>query len=195
MLSSSIKVHSMVVVQIYQSGNNVVIDGGGTLNTNSLQPLYHNWLHLENISGFQYPQVVFNAGRKFYRERWYGNISGPDIGDFGSGGFSYHLPNVFSGDYFGIAENVSNSTGTKILIPHSYVSGSYLTAGYIFYNKTLADFGLTGNEPALTWSWGEGSDADSFVLEVVPETVPEPSTYAILLGGTVLGYAFWRKRQ
>ena len=25
--------------------------------------------------------------------------------------------------------------------------------------------------------------------------VPEPSTYAILLGGTVLGYAFWRRRK
>ena len=27
------------------------------------------------------------------------------------------------------------------------------------------------------------------------ETVPEPSTYAILLGGTVLGYAFWQRRK
>ena len=26
-------------------------------------------------------------------------------------------------------------------------------------------------------------------------TVPEPSTYAILLGGTVLGYAYWRRRK
>ena len=26
-------------------------------------------------------------------------------------------------------------------------------------------------------------------------TIPEPSTYALLLGGTVLGYAFWRRRQ
>ena len=25
--------------------------------------------------------------------------------------------------------------------------------------------------------------------------VPEPSTYALLLGGTVLGYTFWRRRQ
>ena len=27
------------------------------------------------------------------------------------------------------------------------------------------------------------------------EVVPEPSTYALLLGGTVLGYAFWRRRK
>jgi len=27
------------------------------------------------------------------------------------------------------------------------------------------------------------------------ETVPEPSIYAILLGGTVLGYAFWQRRK
>ncbi len=27
------------------------------------------------------------------------------------------------------------------------------------------------------------------------DTVPEPSTYALLLGGAVLGYAFWRRRK
>ena len=25
--------------------------------------------------------------------------------------------------------------------------------------------------------------------------IPEPSTYALLLGGIVLGYAFWRRRK
>ena len=28
-----------------------------------------------------------------------------------------------------------------------------------------------------------------------PMSIPEPSTYARLLGGTVLGYAFWRRRK
>ena len=31
--------------------------------------------------------------------------------------------------------------------------------------------------------------------EISIETVPEPSTYALLLGGTVLGYAFWRRKK
>jgi hypothetical protein len=30
---------------------------------------------------------------------------------------------------------------------------------------------------------------------LVLEVVPEPSTYALLLGGAVLGYAFWRRRK
>jgi len=188
----------MVVVTITQSGNDVLLEGSGTLNTSSLVPVNHNWASLENISGFGYPQVVFNAGRMFWRERWHGNISGPDIGDFihlyhsDTYENTYHRPDVFSGDYFGIAEHVSNNVGNKILIPHNYVSGAFLQASYTFYNKTLIDFGLTGTESDLTWTWGEGASQDSFVLKVTP--VPEPSSYALLLGGLALGLIALRRR-
>ena len=46
----------------------------------------------------------------------------------------------------------------------------------------------------LTFSAIEaGSTVDIDYLTIT--TVPEPSTYAILLGGTVLGYAYWRRRK
>ena len=38
-----------------------------------------------------------------------------------------------------------------------------------------------------------GSTVDIDYLTIT--TVPEPSTYAFLLGGTVLGYAYWRRRK
>ena len=43
----------------------------------------------------------------------------------------------------------------------------------------------------------DGYDQDWFeeAGAIFVETVPEPSTYALLLGGTALGYAFWRRRK
>ena len=53
--------------------------------------------------------------------------------------------------------------------------------GTLLYGATLP-----GGKYDQAWFENAGADFD---------TVPEPSTYALLLGGTVLGYAFWRRRK
>ena len=43
---------------------------------------------------------------------------------------------------------------------------------------------------------GAGSDNDGYADNLsIAISVPEPSTYALILGGSVLGYAFWRRRK
>ena len=59
---------------------------------------------------------------------------------------------------------------------------------YIYGTPTFSSGSryLKWDDVSNTHSWG-------YLLEV--GIVPEPSTYAILLGGTVLGYAYWRRRK
>lgn len=184
--------YSMVVVTVYQLGNNVVLEGSGSINTGALMHVSHDVRSLEDISGFVYPEVIFNAFRMQTREQWQGDISGPSIRETKTPGF-YHHPDTFTGDYFGIAQHSTNNQANSILIPHNYVSGSFLSASYTFNNKTLSDFGLSSNEADLVWTWGEGSYADSFTLKV-GQPVPEPSTYALLIGCLALSSAFLKRR-
>ena len=63
-----------------------------------------------------------------------------------------------------------------------------------FDGGTYALMGLTPG--TYTWSWGTpGQNFDSFVLDIhpVPESVPEPSTLALLVAG-LLGLGVSRRK-
>ena len=82
-----------------------------------------------------------------------------------------------SGDMVGII------AGYGIYVPSGYVSGSELSDTATWFNKTIANLGLTpGTE---MWTWGSGPTSDSFILNV--GTVPEPASLTLFgVGGLLL---------
>ena len=116
---------------------------------------------------------------------FYVGITGPS--SFGSGGL-IGTPDAPSGDLVGIA------LGAHLLVPSGYASGSALSDSMAFDGGTYALMGLTPG--TYTWSWGTpGTNFDSFVLDIHPvtESVPEPSTLAVLVAG-LLGLGFVKRK-
>jgi hypothetical protein len=91
-------------------------------------------------------------------------------------------------------------------VPVGYVSGSSLgTSTDTWDDATFASLGVT---PGIyTWTWGSGTDADSFRLIVAggpleqlasldPPSVPEPATWTLMaLGFGLLGLLGYRKTR
>ena len=102
----------------------------------------------------------------------YGNgISGP--ANFGAGVRT--AASGGTGDAF-----VLNAFTEVLFVPRDYVSGSSLSGSATFVNATLASLGITPG--TYVYSWGSGANADTFTIDVAP-TVPEPSTWALMLVG------------
>jgi hypothetical protein len=73
----------------------------------------------------------------------------------------------------------------EVLVPASFLGGptNHVDPSSVqFFGQTLASNGLSGGE-TLTFSWGTGLDADFIEFQAVPE----PSTYAMLFGFSMLG--------
>jgi hypothetical protein len=70
------------------------------------------------------------------------------------------------------------------------VSGAALSDSATWDNATLSSLGLTPG--TYTWAWGNGADADSFVIDIKATTVPEPASLA-LLATSVLGLGTARR--
>ena len=136
-------------------------------------------------------------------------ISGPSSFGAGPGAFANRIngnPVVVSPSFIGV--------------PEGYVSGAPLRNTTSWIDATYSSLGVTPG--VYTWNWGSGADADSITFDIrapvlgangqpiadnsilaelplptvdlFPLTVPEPSTWAMmLLGFAGLGYAALRK--
>jgi hypothetical protein len=174
-----------VVVTISESGGNVVASGGGSLDLKDLtfessppytSPILHPTFGDVRLGPSQ------NAGGL---ESSYTGISGPM--SFGTGGQSPQgTPSGSSVELDGF--------GGAISVPSSYVSGTPLTTGATWTNQTFASLGLTPG--TYVWTWGTGSDADSYTLQI--GAVPEPSSAVLAVLGTVAviaAYGWSRHRR
>ncbi len=172
--------HATFVVDIVQSGPNVVMSGSGTVDLTGLTFVFPSdfFPFVEPVGG-----LLLNGGvSNFVATDVYSGTSGPT--QFGSGGIT--RPNSETGDLVGI----NNGTGDDfVYVPSGYVSGSSLSGSMTFNNTTISALGITGG--TYTWTWGTGPDADSFII-VVP-TAPEPGALTLLASGC-LGLALLRHR-
>jgi hypothetical protein len=75
-------------------------------------------------------------------------------------------------------------------VPSGYVSGTSLSDTSTYDGATFASLGVTPG--VYKWTWGSGTNADSFKLDIV--AVPEPSTWIMMLAGFAgLGLVAWSK--
>jgi len=88
------------------------------------------------------------------------------------------LPNTGRGDLTGITNEAH-----VIWVPTGYNSNSPpLSGGFTYDNQSFSSLGITPG--TYEWTWGTGTHADSFTLDIIaPAAVPEPASFAVLAMG------------
>jgi hypothetical protein len=162
-------VRGSVVVTLSEVGSDVVASGRGTLNLAALS---------FQKSGGSFSFITANVASIILGPTYgafaagYSNISGPN--NFGPG--SVLSATSGFGDLFGLL----GQGGTPLLtVPAGYVSGSELLSGATWVGKSFARLGVTPD--TYVWTWGTGSTADSFTLQIggTETAIPEPGTLGL----------------
>jgi hypothetical protein len=153
------------LIYIYQDGlGNVVASGSGTLDTTDLT--YSASDTTLGPSGVNASAGILLMGpNPTNPSDLYKGISGPT--SFGSG--SAVSSSFGSGDLLG--EDTLVGVG-YLFVPEGYSSGSSLSTTMTFSGQTLAGLGLTTG--IYTFTWGNGNDADSLVVDI-GDAPPPPS--------------------
>jgi hypothetical protein len=170
------------VVTIEQDGLNVVATGSGNINLTGLSVVYSDQLYGVPAGLWpSYPFIGLGSGNSD-GYAYVNLISGPT--NFGPGGPTG--ADAMSGGFAG-----GVLSGGPI-VPASYVSDSLISNSATFDNTTIAALGLTPG--TYTWIWGSDSPDQRFTIDVA--SVPEPSTWAMMiLGFCGLGYMACRRRK
>lgn len=151
-----------------QQGSNVVATGSGTLDLDGLT------LGLSGVgsSGEIFPLgAIILVGSAPISFDQYGPVTGPT--SFGSGGLTDASNG--SGDDVGINGNIEN-----LFVPAGYMSGNPLLSTAIWDGQTLNSLGVTPGVYVWTWEPPGTATDDSFTLDAVAATVPEPASLALL---------------
>lgn len=168
------------VLNVTESGGDVVALGSGTLNVTDLsyQGQLSFFLQLDAANA----RAVLGSGAAV---DIYGGVTGPT--SFGPGKASGFNPDVSSGDIVGVWN------GSLLLVPIGYTSGTSLQTSNVWTNQTFASMGI--NPGTYAWTWGSGADADSFTMVIGGSTaVPEPSG-VVTLGAGALAFACRVRRR
>ncbi len=168
------------VTTFEEVGSNVVEVGGGTLDLTDLERVGGIFTKL-----FVTPnEPSYTSGAKGAEGDIYeGALSGP--ANWGPGATTFASSS--SGDLVGLVPS-----GAEIIVPDDY-SGGALSETSAYLGASFASLGLTPG--SYVYSWGTGDHADTFTLNVVAGSVPEPSTWAMMfLGFAGLGYAAVRRK-
>jgi hypothetical protein len=137
------------VVTLTQEGKDVVATGSGSIDLKDLgfDVTGDAGGGLEPASG-----TIVTGPETFPPTDFYKGFAGPT--SFGSGGST--LASSGSGDVVGIAP----SRSPVIIVPSGYVSRNPLSDTSTYDNTNFAKLGVTPG--VYTWTWGSGTNADSF---------------------------------
>jgi hypothetical protein len=157
------------IINVVQSGNNVVATGRGSLNLTALTKngfdSYTSWTNPSDGD-------IFVGNRPSGNSDIFRGISGNYV--FGTGRF-IPADQTTGRNKVGIWNGLNG-----VLVPDLYVSGTDLGVSTATWtNQTLDTLGMT---PGLyAWTWGSGSTYDLFVVDVVGSSVavPEPSSFLL----------------
>jgi hypothetical protein len=177
-------VQAAVVVNVVQSGSDVVWSGDGTLNVSSL-----------TLQG----SGALLAGSDFGEEFFLGADPGgfPAVSFYGATGQVSAPGALFAGDLFiqpqsgtgarfGIAiEAFNGQNGPAVTVPAGYMSGGALSGTSTYANKTIAGLGLIPG--TYVWEWS----GDTLTLNI--GQVPLPA--APWLFATAFMSLAWRLRR
>jgi hypothetical protein len=96
------------------------------------------------------------------------------IGPWSFGSRLFTFPSSGSGDIVGI-----DRAGNVIYVPAGYASDGALFDTSTYAGQSFSSLGVTPG--SYVWTWGSGAHADSFTLDIVAGTVPEPSSLPLLM--------------
>jgi len=162
------------VVDFSQNGGDVVATGSGSLDFSSasftgfLMPMV---LGVNGSSGFLGVGNQSSFGSPEDYGDYYSPASGP--ASFGSGGFT--AATTTTGSVAGI-----NGGDGKFIVPGGYGAGDpLLPSTTTWVGATFASLGL---KPG-TYVWTLGTSRDTFTINIPGGAVPEPASWAMMLGG------------
>jgi hypothetical protein len=170
-LAASQPAQAAYIVTLAQQGSDVVATGSGTIDLAGLSLGPGCVLGCITNAGINPIIATISTGPVIaVPSQIYVGFTGPT--SFGSGGFT--LPSSGSGDVAGI-----DGFFGILPVPLGYVSSSPLSDTSTYDNQTLSSLGVTPG--TYVWTWGSGATADSFTLNVIAASVPEPSSVSLLL--------------
>ena len=187
--------YASVAITIEQLGNDVVESASGSLDMSQLirgtaaTQSYTSAMRATIVMG---PDTNASPDPDDHASVFFGYsfsdtaVSGP--ANFGSG-TTFH-PTSVSGATFGLLYEGTLKL-QYIITPHDYVFGSAITSGAVFANQTLASMGLT--EGTYVYSWL--SDSITIKIGGSSTPVPEPATWAMMVGGFAIAGAAMRRQR
>ena len=183
--------NAAITITFDEIGNDVVSYYTGTLNTNHSD--IYNYSSLNRFAqkfnpslgyyanppgGWRTPTGGYVVDSSSSNSPFY---DGPRLGSgigFGTG--TELEPTQISGDAFGIYQN-------SLVLPDDWTSGNNISGQMTWANTSLESLGVDSSQ-VHTWTL-RGTD-DTITMSVVPES----SSYALLLGGLVLGLLAYRRQ-
>ncbi|WP_165227459.1 PEP-CTERM sorting domain-containing protein [Aquisphaera insulae] len=170
--------HAGYVVNIVESGGNVVATGSGTINTTDLSITVNGGNSWDPVigpsEGFALLGAPRSRGDGYVGDGNFQGIDGPS--SFGSGSVRVDADSG-TGDDIGIAGGPSPSLYVALDLDF----GSELHSSATWVGQTFASLGLTPG--TYTWTWGTGANADFFTVNIGAASVPEPSSLLLAVGG------------
>ena len=157
--------HAGVVLDVYQSGANVVASYSGTID---LSGLTYNGVDGVTPAYVWGAEAVLLFGPTVSGQPVYLGISGP--ASFGTG--AVIAASSSTGDTFGIG-----GLAGDMLLPLGYVSGTSISGTDTWDSTTLAALGLTVGD--YSYTWGDPDTVNVVVSNTAP--VPEPASLGLVL--------------
>ncbi len=158
-------------VTLQQAGPDVVATGSGAIDVTGLYRNTYGLLSprigaglVDDGWGGYFGGIIDTGPTGSSVDGYVGVISGP--ASFGSGGRT--SASSGSGDMVGIeADCYQDGSGCDrwILLPSSYVSGTFLSNSATYSGKTFATLGVTPG--TYVWTWGTGAN-QNFTLQIPP---------------------------
>jgi hypothetical protein len=180
------RVAAGVVIDIEQTGGNVVANLSGTLDTSGLTFVGGATSGGDLIN----PDIaaITIAAPGGTALDYYRGFTGPAT--WGSGSSALNTSTT-TGNPLGIYGNTSIYGNAALFLPRGYISGATLSATATWDGQTFSTLGL--NPGTYVYTWGSGPTADSLTVDVVSsQAVPEPATLWIALIGGVAIFAHSR---
>jgi hypothetical protein len=169
------------IITFSETGNDVTASGSGAINLAGLT-FITSGATLSEIA----PTFATEATGAAGHVDEYNGATGPF--SFGPGVFT--SATTGAGDLVGVQALGGDPPIGFIFVPMGYASGAPLSDTATYAGQSFATLGLTPG--VYLYTFGSGTDADTFTVEV-GAPVPEPSTWAMMLVGFAgLSYAGWR---
>lgn len=173
--------NAAVTVNLDQVGTSVIATASGTLSLSGLVYFSNSYTLTSAVNGSGGYVGSGTAGSSLDS---YTGFAGP--ASFGTGGLMYATDNA--GTAFAV--NGTNFGTPVVFVQSGYVSGSAIASTLTFANSTFASLGLDQG----VYAYASSNDTVTVRIGSVA-AVPEPATWAMMVGGFgMLGSALRRRR-